>query len=141
VRINNRDGLLKPGMNAEVNIAVGSVSGVLAVPNAALRIRPTAEMLATAGVTSPATRTARGNHALLWTLGTDNTLHAIPVQTGVTDGQRTEVMGDGVSDGMAVITALPSTSASAAPAASTTPSTNPFQPSRGASGGRAPRAM
>jgi HlyD family secretion protein len=37
VRINNRDGLLKPGMNAEVNIAVGSVSGVLAVPNAALR--------------------------------------------------------------------------------------------------------
>lgn len=37
VRINNRDGLLKPGMNAEVNIAVGSASGVLAVPNAALR--------------------------------------------------------------------------------------------------------
>lgn len=37
VRINNRDGLLKPGMNAEVNIAVGSAQGVLAVPNAALR--------------------------------------------------------------------------------------------------------
>lgn len=37
VRINNRDGLLKPGMNAEVNIAVGSATGVLAVPNAALR--------------------------------------------------------------------------------------------------------
>lgn len=37
VRINNRDGLLKPGMNAEVNIAVGSAKGVLAVPNAALR--------------------------------------------------------------------------------------------------------
>jgi HlyD family secretion protein len=37
VRINNRDGLLKPGMNAEVNIAVGNASNVLAVPNAALR--------------------------------------------------------------------------------------------------------
>jgi HlyD family secretion protein len=37
VRINNRDGLLKPGMNAEVNIAVGNATGVLAVPNAALR--------------------------------------------------------------------------------------------------------
>src|SRR5690606_7296664 len=37
VRINNRDGLLKPGMNAEVNIAVGSAQGVLAGPNAALR--------------------------------------------------------------------------------------------------------
>jgi HlyD family secretion protein len=37
VRINNTEGLLKPGMNTEVNIAVGSASGVLAVPNAALR--------------------------------------------------------------------------------------------------------
>lgn len=37
VRINNRDGLLRPGMNAEVNIAVGSAQSVLAVPNAALR--------------------------------------------------------------------------------------------------------
>jgi HlyD family secretion protein len=141
VSVKNDGGKLLPGMTATVQFLTASATNVLAVPNAALRIRPTAEMLATAGVTSPATRTARGNHALLWTLGTDNTLHAIPVQTGVTDGQRTEVMGDGVSDGMAVITALPSTSASAAPAASTTPSTNPFQPSRGASGGRAPRAM
>jgi HlyD family secretion protein len=37
VRIPNSDGLLKPGMNAEVNIAVGNAPGVLAVPNAALR--------------------------------------------------------------------------------------------------------
>jgi HlyD family secretion protein len=37
VRIPNSDGLLKPGMNAEVNISVGNATGVLAVPNAALR--------------------------------------------------------------------------------------------------------
>ncbi|HRP07060.1 MAG TPA: efflux RND transporter periplasmic adaptor subunit [Gemmatimonadales bacterium] len=37
VRINNRDGLLRPGMTAEVNIAVGNATQVLAVPNAALR--------------------------------------------------------------------------------------------------------
>lgn len=37
IRIANRDGLLRPGMNAEVNIAVGNASDVLAVPNAALR--------------------------------------------------------------------------------------------------------
>lgn len=37
VRIPNTEGLLKPGMNAEVNIAVGNAQGVLAVPNAALR--------------------------------------------------------------------------------------------------------
>jgi HlyD family secretion protein len=37
VRIDNKDGLLKPGMNADVRVAVGSRSNVLAVPNAALR--------------------------------------------------------------------------------------------------------
>jgi len=37
VRIDNRQGLLRPGMNAEVEIHVGEREGVLAVPNAALR--------------------------------------------------------------------------------------------------------
>ncbi len=37
VNIDNRDNLLKPGMNADVKMAVGSRSGVLAIPNAALR--------------------------------------------------------------------------------------------------------
>ena len=37
VRIPNPDGLLKPGMNAEVEVHVGSRQGVLAIPNAALR--------------------------------------------------------------------------------------------------------
>lgn len=37
VRIPNHDGLLKPGMNAEVEVHVGNRQGVLAVPNAALR--------------------------------------------------------------------------------------------------------
>jgi HlyD family secretion protein len=37
VRIDNRDGLLRPGMNTEVQIHVGRRDSVLAVPNAALR--------------------------------------------------------------------------------------------------------
>jgi HlyD family secretion protein len=37
VRIPNQEGLLKPGMNAEVEVHVGSRQGVIAVPNAALR--------------------------------------------------------------------------------------------------------
>jgi HlyD family secretion protein len=37
VRIDNKEGLLRPGMNAEVEIHVGRRDGVLAVPNAALR--------------------------------------------------------------------------------------------------------
>jgi len=37
VRIDNREGLLRPGMNTEVEIHVGRREGVPAVPNAALR--------------------------------------------------------------------------------------------------------
>jgi HlyD family secretion protein len=37
VRIENQNGLLKPGMNADVEIHVGQRDSVLAVPNAALR--------------------------------------------------------------------------------------------------------
>jgi HlyD family secretion protein len=37
VRIQNQDGLLRPGMNTEVEIHIGSREGVPAVPNAALR--------------------------------------------------------------------------------------------------------
>lgn len=37
VRIENRNGLLKPGMNADVQIQVGQRDSVLAVPNSALR--------------------------------------------------------------------------------------------------------
>lgn len=39
IRIPNEDGLLRPGMNSEVEIRIGSRRGVLAVPNAALRTR------------------------------------------------------------------------------------------------------
>ncbi len=37
VRINNKEGLLRPGMNAEVEVHVGRRDDVLSVPNAALR--------------------------------------------------------------------------------------------------------
>jgi HlyD family secretion protein len=37
IRIANREGLLKPGMNAEVEMHVGRREAVLAIPNAALR--------------------------------------------------------------------------------------------------------
>jgi HlyD family secretion protein len=37
IRIDNRDGLLRPGMNSDVEIHVGQAEQVLAVPNAALR--------------------------------------------------------------------------------------------------------
>jgi HlyD family secretion protein len=157
VSVKNVGGKLLPGMTATVEFLTASASNVLTVPNAALRIRPTPEMLAKAGIQTPAKRDSmasgraprnanggmRSNRALLWTLGADNTLHAIRVQTGLNDGQRTEVSGEGITDGMSVITGLPAGTAAPANGASAPSgaSSNPFQPSRGAAGGRAMRGM
>jgi HlyD family secretion protein len=46
VRIENREGLLRPGMNAEVEVHVGRRDSVLAVPNAALRTQRDVESAA-----------------------------------------------------------------------------------------------
>jgi HlyD family secretion protein len=46
VRIDNREGLLRPGMNAEVEINVGRRDSVLTVPNAALRTQKDVESAA-----------------------------------------------------------------------------------------------
>jgi HlyD family secretion protein len=48
VRIHNENGLLRPGMNTEVEIHVGRRDGVLAVPNAALRTQR--DVVSAAGV-------------------------------------------------------------------------------------------
>jgi HlyD family secretion protein len=57
VRIRNTDGLLRPGMNAEVEISIGRREGVLAVPNAALRTdRDVASAAEVLGLTMEAVR-------------------------------------------------------------------------------------
>jgi len=163
IGVQNQDGALLPGMTATVSFLTGSADSVLMVPNAALRFRPTPEMMAslgrspsrtsvahgdstgaaersvagtarrtqgTAGQARSATGTAsRPGPALLWHVGADGKVTATRVRPGLTDGQRTEVEGEGITPGMQVIvgTATTQTAASAAPAAS-----SPFQtPSRG----------
>lgn len=49
VDVDNRDRALLPGMTATVTFEVAKAEDVLKVPNAALRLRPTNEMLAAAG--------------------------------------------------------------------------------------------
>ncbi|MGH7657044.1 MAG: efflux RND transporter periplasmic adaptor subunit, partial [Gemmatimonadales bacterium] len=57
VRIQNRGGLLRPGMNAEVEIHVGNRQDVLAIPNAALRTpRDVASAAAVLGLDSNVVR-------------------------------------------------------------------------------------
>lgn len=46
INVANKDGLLLPGMTATIDFLVGQAKNVLRVPNAALRIKPSGDMLA-----------------------------------------------------------------------------------------------
>jgi len=166
VGVKNTQNKLLPGMTATVQFTTASADNVLIVPNAALRIRPTPEMLAEAGIgakhdstagganapharpAGDSTRAPGGNRAgrggsgatggrasmaLLWIPGPNGTLKPIRVHTGLSDGQNTEVTGNGLTEGMQVITNLGAagTATSATPAGS-----SPFQQQRGAGGFR-----
>jgi HlyD family secretion protein len=63
VSVKNPNGTLLPGMTATVEFLTGTAKNVLIVPNAALRFRPTVEMMAAAGVTDGANGTAGASGA------------------------------------------------------------------------------
>jgi HlyD family secretion protein len=160
VRVKNESNKLLPGMTATVQFLTGSADNVLTVPNAALRFRPTAEMTAQlrsqfAGAVgdsararrapgdstrtrsggardSSAARTTRGSMTTLWTVDSTGAVKATRVRPGVTDGQKTAIEGQGVTEGMKVIIGVgDATQAASAAPTTRTQSTNPFQPQRG----------
>jgi HlyD family secretion protein len=147
VAVSNETGRLLPGMTATVELITGSASDVLTVPNAALRFRPTAEMLAqvkkdasgerqrdSSSANGAATRqgiTARqaSNSFALWYEDAAGELRRARVRTGLTDGQRTQVGGEGISSGMRVIVGVSG-------GESATATTSPFQATQQGGPGR-----
>jgi HlyD family secretion protein len=128
----NSSGRLLPYLTANVQFILSRRTGVLLVPNAALRFRPTAEQIAPqfreAGL-HPRPAAGQGEasgdlpgRANLW-LPEGEYVQPIAVRVGLNDGTVTEVAGDQLSEGMMVATALQQL-------ASDTPDTkNPFTPS------------
>ncbi|RPI16173.1 MAG: efflux RND transporter periplasmic adaptor subunit [Lysobacterales bacterium] len=119
--VDNAEGLLRPGMTATAEIVTSEKQGVLLVPNAALRFSPdaTAAEGGRSGVTGvllpgPPRGTAssqrrevgigRGSEQRVYVLGPDSELVAVPVRTGDTNGSHTEVTGEGLEEGAAVVT-------------------------------------
>jgi len=163
VAVKNTTGKLLPGMTATVEFTTGTADNALTVPNSALRIKPTAAMLAdvggipgaggaadsaaiaarraaggrAGGAGGPAgfrkPRTGSSTSATLWYLDAKGTLHAARVHTGLSDGQRTVVEGKGLSEGEQVVIAV---TGAAADAAAPAAAANPFQPQRGRRFGR-----
>lgn len=139
VAVDNPEGALLPGMTATVDFVTGSAADVLTVPNAALRFRPaTATATRTAagsgaaqGAARGVTRAARGEGtattATIYTLDASGAPRAIRVRTGLSDGQRTAVEGEGLDAGMSVVTGASAT----ASAESSASGANPFQQQSG----------
>jgi HlyD family secretion protein len=121
VNVNNPGGKLLPGMTATTTFVTDSIAGALTVPNAALRFSP-----ATASGGAAAARASRG--PAVWTLDAKNKPERLAVRTGLTDGQRTQVTGKGIIDGLKVIVGARTAQQASTPAR-TASSGNPFQPS------------
>lgn len=113
VNVANPELKLKPGMTASIRIQVASRSGVLRVGNAALRFKPTAEILAALRQPAAAKAPAAGKVPLaaklptagarLWTYA-EGTLTAVSVRTGITDGTSTELVEAPLEEGAHVVT-------------------------------------
>jgi HlyD family secretion protein len=105
VAVDNARLLLRPGMTADVAFEVERRSGVLLVPNAALRFQPPPEALAAAVEPEPAAP-GSGRERVIWTVGAGGRLEPRRVRIGVSDGRATELTGDGVEPGLEVVTGV-----------------------------------
>jgi HlyD family secretion protein len=130
VSVENPDLKLRPGMTADVTFVVEELKDALLVPSAALRFRPPdADPQALPG--APAAANGDGGAArragaraagergkrVVWVLGTDGALRAVPIRTGASDGKSTAVLEGELAEGDAVVTGIAGAAAGAAPAA------------------------
>ena len=107
IGVENKDLRLKPGMTANVAIIVAQKDDVLKVPNAALRFSPP-KSEQTTRIGAPAVPTAqpsvhgRDNEQPLfkkvWRLSASGDPEAVPVQVGISDGNVTEIIAEGLSE-------------------------------------------
>ncbi len=122
---------LRPGMTANVTIVTNQRREVLRVPNSALRFNPSAfikeekkgdaprlgqPMTFGAGARPAGSQTGSGSKGgmvgrredRIWILENGKP-KAIVVKAGITDGQFTEITGEGVQEGMQVLTGVENT--------------------------------
>ena len=119
IAVSNPDLKLFPGMTANARILTTKVDDTFKVPNAVLRLHPSAAVLKQVGVSaSPAGKQQ------IYVLQ-NGKLKAVPVTFGISDGQSTAVTGDLQTGEQVVVrftpgAAAPTTSATSPAGATTT---------------------
>lgn len=94
IYVDNPEFKLKPGMTANVSIIISSKKDVLKIPNAALRFRPS-ETIKNKVTTQP-----KGPG--VWIVE-NNKPKRVKVETGISDGNYTEVVSGEINEGQEVI--------------------------------------
>jgi HlyD family secretion protein len=122
VEADNSDGKLLPYLTAKVDFQIEKKADVLMVPNAALRWVPTADQIAPEARQSGTSATddtqadpsvnptkapivamaARRAHGTIWVLD-GHFVKPVDVQLGLTDGFRTEVAAENLSEGATIV--------------------------------------
>jgi HlyD family secretion protein len=119
VDVSNRDLKLRPGMTATVDIEIARKDDVLRVPNAALHFAPSAATLKELGVDADPAM-AGGKRDLESTrvfVRENDQVRSIPVSTGLTDAQWTEIVSGDVNPAAEIVTGVRSSDATARPTA------------------------
>ncbi len=151
IEVPNPNLLLMPGMTANVTVLVDERQNVLKVPAAALRFRPStagkqsssqsrggAEMTQAAQRPegnpdrSHMTNFRKPGQSLLWILNSQGKPEPVQVQTGISDGNFTQVASDKLAEGAKVILS----EKGAERTGNNNQQVNPFVPRFGGGGGR-----
>ncbi len=110
--VSNPDLILRPGMTATATIRTEQRSGVMLIPNGALRFKPDAGAESSGGGFQmrfgpsggeQEKTIGEGSRQTIYVVGEDGKPKAVQVVTGASDGSRTEVTGEGLKPGMKVI--------------------------------------
>ena len=109
VAADNTEGLLLPYLTANVDIEVDRRKNVLVVPNSALRWEPEREQIlpeyreaAPPNESTSAEPAAKANRGTVW-VAEGGHVRPVRVHTGLSDGSRTEISGNGLSENVQVV--------------------------------------
>ncbi len=102
VSVDNSDMLLKPGMTANVAIITAEANDALSVPNQALRFVPP-DNAKIAGSKDGQRKNFKGQG--LWRQNKDGSIFITEVKTGITDGNRTEIISEDITENTPIIVA------------------------------------
>jgi HlyD family secretion protein len=117
VRADNPDQKLFPGMTANISCIVAERTNTLKVANAALRFKPPARPAGGGGKSDKPDRSDKSDRparpekegegrGTLWVAEADGSLRPIRATTGISDGSFTEIGGDGLEEGLEIVTGM-----------------------------------